>query len=231
MKIYTRTGDEGETSLFGGGRVPKDHLRVEAYGTVDELNAALGRAIGTLAVAETRERVTRLQHDLFAIGAHLATPPPAPGRRAPELPPLPEVRIEAMEGWMDEAEKELPPLRAFILPGGSAGAAELHLCRTICRRAERVLLPLLREDTRGHAAEAGAGEVRAGDADRTGSAARVDDGAPRESDGKRERAVGEPSLSFALRYLNRLSDLLFVLARLENARSGVAEVEWMKEEG
>jgi len=191
MKIYTRTGDDGETALFGGGRVPKDHLRVEAYGTVDELNAALGRAVREVEVAESRERLGLLQHDLFAIGSHLATPPPAEGRRAPELPPLPEPRIEEMEAWMDAAETELPPLRAFILPGGSEGAAELHLARTICRRAERSLLPLLRD---------GAGAV-------------------------------EPGVSFALRYLNRLSDLLFVLARLENVRTGVVEVEWKKEEG
>jgi len=209
MKIYTRTGDEGETSLFGGGRVPKDHLRVDAYGTVDELNAALGRAVVSLQVVDTKERIALLQHDLFAIGAHLATPPPAPGRRAPELPPLPEVRIGEMERWMDEAEEELPPLRAFILPGGSVGAAELHLCRTICRRAERALLPLLRESSS------------------TGATERGDVG----SWEGREREVGELGPFFALRYLNRLSDLLFVLARLENTRNGIAEVEWVKEEG
>jgi cob(I)alamin adenosyltransferase len=96
-----------------------------------------------------------------------------------------------MEAWMDDAETALPPLRAFILPGGSNGAAELHLCRTVCRRAERTLLPLLRE---------GVAEV-------------------------------EPGVTFALRYLNRLSDLLFVLARLENVRTGVTEIEWVKENG
>jgi cob(I)alamin adenosyltransferase len=190
MKIYTRTGDEGNTSLFGGGRVSKDHLRVEAYGTVDELNAALGRGVRDVEVAETRERLGLLQHDLFAIGAHLATPPPSEGRHAPELPPLPLVRVEEMESWMDESESELPPLRAFILPGGSEGAAALHVCRTICRRAERTLLPLIREGV-----------------------------------------SGEEGLTFALRYLNRLSDLLFVLARLENLRTGADEIEWVKEEG
>lgn len=189
MKIYTRTGDEGDTSLFGGGRVPKDHLRVEAYGTVDELNAALGCAIATVQSAQIRERLGHLQHDLFAVGAHLATPPPSAGRRAPGLPPLPEGRIAEMEGWMDESESELPPLRAFILPGGSRGAADLHLCRTICRRAERTLLPLMRTE---------------------------------------EGKESDESLIFALRYLNRLSDLLFVFARLENARAGGAEVEWVK---
>lgn len=203
MKIYTRTGDGGETSLFGGGRVPKDHPRVEAYGTVDELNAALGRAIGVVHVADTRERLGLVQHDLFAIGAHLSTPTPAEGRRTPELPPLPERRIGEMEGWMDEAEAELPPLRAFILPGGSPGASELHLCRTICRRAERALLPLLRSGIE-----------------------REDAGRPGEGSDNHEAAP-----LFALRYLNRLSDLLFVLARLENVRQGVGEVEWVKEEG
>jgi cob(I)alamin adenosyltransferase len=193
MKIYTRTGDDGETSLFGGGRVPKDHLRVEAYGTVDELNAALGLAILSVEVTATRDRIGLLQHDLFAIGAHLATPPPAEGRRAPELPPLPLARIAEMEAWIDQAETELPPLRAFILPGGSRGAAELHLCRTICRRAERGLLPLLRS----------AGE----------------------------NGPQEEGPAFALRFLNRLSDLLFVLARFENLRSRVLEVEWVKERG
>ncbi len=186
MKIYTRTGDTGETSLFGGGRVPKDHPRVRAYGTVDELNACLGRALGSLAAASSRERLTRLQHDLFALGAHLAAPPAAEGRTRPKLPRLPEERIEEMERWMDEAEADLPPLGAFILPGGSPGACELHLCRTVCRRAERAVVAF--------------------------------------------RDEGSDN-AFVIRYLNRLSDLLFVLARVENREEGTADVTWSKEEG
>ena len=185
MKIYTRTGDTGETSLFAGGRVSKNHPRVRAYGTVDELNACLGRALGVLSAASSHERITQIQHDLFTLGAHLAAPPVDPGRKRPELPPLPRGRIERMEVWMDEAEGRLPPLRAFILPGGSPGAQELHLCRTVCRRAERAVVALLDEG-----AETG----------------------------------------FVIRYLNRLSDLLFVLARVENLEEGTEDVTWRKED-
>lgn len=180
-RIYTRTGDRGETGLFGGGRVPKVHARVEAYGAVDELNAALGWTAATLADEQVRGQIESLQPDLFAIGAHLATPPAAPGRRQPRLPPLPEARIAELERWIDEAEEELPDLRAFILPGGSPGGASLHLARTVCRRAERRVLALAAE-------------------------AKID-----------------PSL---VAYLNRLSDLLFELARLVNRRAGREEIRW-----
>jgi len=185
VKIYTRTGDGGDTALLGGGRVPKDHPRVRAYGAVDELNAFLGRSLGLLAEEASRIRLARIQHDLFALGAHLAAPPPAPGRKRPPLPAIPEGRVGEMEVWMDEGTERLPPLRAFILPGGSAGASELHLCRTVCRRAEREVVALVEE--------------------------------------------GDPDAAFSVRYLNRLSDLLFVLARLENACSGIDEVEWQKD--
>jgi cob(I)alamin adenosyltransferase len=184
VKIYTRTGDEGETALFGGGRVPKSHLRVRAYGGVDELNALLGRALLAVEAPSSRERLARVQHDLFVLGSHLATPPPKEGRKRPELPPLPEARIGEMEEWMDEAEEMLPPLKSFILPGGCPGAVELHVCRTVCRRAERTVVELLPSD---------------------------------------------PNLAFAVQYLNRLSDLCFVLARLENRRAGVPDVPWEKE--
>lgn len=187
MKIYTRTGDAGETALFGGGRVAKDHPRVEAYGAVDELNAFLGRALGSVRVVSSLDRLAAIQHDLFSLGAHLAAPPVREGRHRPQLPLLPESRITEMEGWMDEAEARLAPLRAFILPGGSPGSAELHVCRTVCRRAERAAVPLLRE--------------------------------------------GDQDAGAVVRYLNRLSDLLFVLARLESAEAGGAEVEWKKEGG
>ena len=142
MKIYTRRGDTGETALFGGGRTRKDDSRVEAYGTVDELNAAIGNASAHVTHAVTPERRGLLQSDLFAIGAHLATPPPRAGRTAPALPELPSGRIAEMETWIDEAMEATPPLRNFILPAGSAGASGLHLARAVCRRAERRVVTL-----------------------------------------------------------------------------------------
>jgi cob(I)alamin adenosyltransferase len=179
-RIYTRTGDRGETSLFGGGRVSKAHPRVDAYGAVDELNATLGLAAALMQNAIARERVASLQSDLLAIGAHLATPH-AGERPRPQLPALPEPRIATLESWIDEAENELPPLQSFILPGGTSGSAALHVARTVCRRAERRVVALAEGD-----------EV-------------------------------DPAIVI---YLNRLSDLLFVLARLENARAAVDEQRW-----
>ena len=184
MKIYTRTGDGGDTALFGGGRVPKDHPRVAAYGTVDELNACLGWAVAVVAGSDVRERLSGIQHDLFAIGALLATPASKEGRPAPKgLPEPPTSRVDEMEAWMDEADERLPALRAFVLPGGSTGAAALHLARTVCRRAERAVVHL---------------------------------------------AALEPVDAWTLTYLNRLSDLLFTFARLENLVSGGGDVEWRK---
>ncbi len=185
MKIYTRTGDGGETALFGGGRVQKDHPRVVAYGTVDELNACVGVAVAATADGTIRARLGPIQHDLFALGSLLAAAPPREGRPRPKgLPAMPLERVAEMERWMDEADEELAPLRAFILPGGTAGAVALHLARTVCRRAERAVVRLAREE-----------EVEAG----------------------------------VVAYLNRLSDLLFTFARLENHRAGVPDVEWRKE--
>lgn len=185
MKIYTRTGDAGDTALFGGGRVSKDHHRVAAYGTVDELNACIGWAVATVADGEIRDRLSQIQHDLFALGAVLASVPPQDDRPRPKgVPEVPSARIAQMEGWMDDAEGELPPLRAFILPGGSPGAAALHLARTVCRRSERAVVHL---------------------------------------------ATLEPVGEGLVVYLNRLSDLLFTFARLENHRAGVGDVEWKKE--
>ena len=186
MKIYTRGGDTGETALFGGGRVSKDHVRVRAYGEVDELNAVLGWCATQVAVPETNARLARLQHDLFTLGSTLATPEPAEGRRRPETPPLPSVRVGEMEAWIDEAVAELPELRAFVLPGGSVGAAALHVARTVARRAERSVVELAR---------------------------------------------GEAVDPTVLTYLNRLSDLMFTLARLENHRAGTGDVEWVQDEG
>ncbi|MGH7500971.1 MAG: cob(I)yrinic acid a,c-diamide adenosyltransferase [Longimicrobiales bacterium] len=146
-RIYTRTGDSGETGLFGGGRVRKSHPRVEAYGGVDELNAILGWALTAVHHSATRERLTALQADLFALGAHLATPPAREGRRQPELPALPADRPADIEKWIDEANEALEPLRVFILPGGSAGSAALHVARTVCRRAERAVVALAAEES------------------------------------------------------------------------------------
>ncbi|NIP61118.1 MAG: cob(I)yrinic acid a,c-diamide adenosyltransferase [Gemmatimonadetes bacterium] len=181
MKIYTRTGDSGRTGLFGGGRVPKDHLRVEAYGSVDELNAVIGRSIVDVADPQVGERLRTIQQDLFSIGAVLARPPATEGRRSPAAPGVPVERVAEMEGWIDSAAGELEPLRNFIVPGGTSGAAGLHHARTVCRRAERRVVSLT---------------------DRM----EVEDG--------------------ILRYLNRLSDLLFTFARLENARAGRRDVVW-----
>jgi cob(I)alamin adenosyltransferase len=184
VKIYTRTGDSGETSLFGGGRVPKDHPRVEACGAIDELNAFIGDALPAVQADESRSHLGQVQHDLFCLGAHLATPPGARGEKGPQLPSLPDLRLEEMEAWIDRADATLEPLRAFILPGGTLGASALHICRTICRRAERCCTSVGAEDA---------------------------------------------SALFAIRYLNRLSDLLFVLARAENRAGGHEDTKWLQE--
>ena len=142
MKIYTRRGDGGDTGLFGGGRVAKDDARVEAYGSVDELNAAIGVAQVHVSDDATSERLSLLQGDLFTIGARLATPPARPGRRPPVLPELPPGRVAEMEAWIDAAAAVCPPLRHFVLPAGSAGACHLHGARAVCRRAERRVVTL-----------------------------------------------------------------------------------------
>ncbi len=144
MKIYTRTGDQGETGLFGGGRVPKDDPRVSAYGDVDELNSAIGLARATEPVALFDAELEAIQRDLFAIGGHLATPDPEKVRVALERASLSAGRVEEFERAMDAADGSLPPLRAFILPAGAAKAAALHLARTVCRRAERSVVGLAR---------------------------------------------------------------------------------------
>lgn len=183
MKIYTRTGDAGDTALFGGGRVSKDHHRVAAYGTVDELNAHVGWALATVEDEEIRGHLEVLQHDLFSIGANLASVPRQDGERHPHLPELPGERVPEMESWIDAATDEMEPLTQFILPGGTPGAASLHVARTLCRRAERAVVHL---------------------------------------------ATLEPVEETVVIYLNRLSDLLFALARLENHRAGVPDVTWRK---
>lgn len=215
MKIYTRTGDRGETGLFGGGRVAKHHPRVAAYGDVDELNSVIGWALCTVEDPDIRKRLILIQPDLFTIGSHLATPPTRPGRRRPELPPLPAERITEFEHWIDDATAELPELREFILPGGSPGAATLHVARTVCRRAERSIIRLAAEPpARAPAGETPAGAATAPTDDRTTRTATGDTAA---------EASVDPSIP---RYLNRLSDLLFTFARLENHRAGVEDRRW-----
>jgi cob(I)alamin adenosyltransferase len=141
MNIYTRTGDQGETGLFAGPRVPKDSPRIEAYGTVDELNAALGIARCESLPEDLDQLLARVQHELFAVGAELATPDPvAYGVRS-----IGDRHIQAIEAAIDDFQARLDPLRVFILPGGSRGAAALNLARTICRRAERRLITLIRQ--------------------------------------------------------------------------------------
>lgn len=146
MKIYTRTGDEGETGLFGGGRVAKDHPRVAAYGDVDELNSVIGLARGMPPANLFDAELEAIQRDLFAIGGHLATPDPAKVRAALEKAALSADRVGDFERGMDAAEAELSPLRAFILPAGDPKAAMLHFARTVCRRAERSVVSLARAD-------------------------------------------------------------------------------------
>ena len=140
MKIYTRTGDDGTTGLFGGSRVSKADARIECFGTVDELNAALGFAAAAAgADPSLGEKLAKVQNELFVIGSHLATPPDDT-RRLSRVPDLDEGAVARLEAEVDEADAALPPLRNFILPGGTEAAARLHLARTVCRRAERLLV-------------------------------------------------------------------------------------------
>ncbi|MGZ8376466.1 MAG: cob(I)yrinic acid a,c-diamide adenosyltransferase [Gemmatirosa sp.] len=181
MKIYTRTGDSGGTALFGGGRVAKDHPRVEAYGDVDELNAALGLARAIELMPRIDEVLVPVQRDLFAIGALLATPDHVKMGEQLQKARIDEERIAELERAIDDCEQELDPLRSFILPGGTPKSGALHVARTICRRAERRVVTLAHD-------------------------------------------VELPSL--VIQYLNRLSDLLFMLARVANRRAGAGEVTW-----
>ena len=179
MKIYTKTGDLGETSLLGGTRVPKDHLRVAAYGDLDETNAALG-AVRALAEEPPERLLFSIQKDLFAIGAQLADPTHKVAAKRTKAT-VAAAHVRRLEKAIDVREGSLPPLRSFVLPGGTPAAALLHQARTVCRRAERSVVTLARE------------------------------------------ADVDPRI---IVYLNRLSDLLFVLARAENHRAGLAEDRW-----
>jgi cob(I)alamin adenosyltransferase len=179
MKIYTKTGDDGDTGLFGGPRVRKDHPRIEAYGTVDELNAVLGVVRTHAPPADVDALLERVQNELFDLGAILATPEPEKFG----MTGVGDEQSSRLEAAIDRFETELEPLKQFILPGGTPAAAYLHLARTVCRRAERMLVAL---------------------------------------DHKEEISAG------AIIYLNRLSDLLFVAARLVNHRAGKPDVPWTK---
>jgi cob(I)alamin adenosyltransferase len=181
VKIYTKTGDAGDTGLFGGGRVPKDHIRVVAYGDVDELNSVIGLVRATAPVAFEDALLESIQRDLFSIGGHLATPDPEKVAKALEKASLSADRVAEFERVIDAADLELAPLAAFVLPAGTLKAATLHLARTVCRRAERQVVHLAGQDS-------------------------------------------VPELFVV--YLNRLSDLLFTLARLANHRAGTGDVTW-----
>lgn len=178
-KIYTRGGDAGSTSLGGGQRVKKSALRIEVYGTVDELSSQIGAALAAGLDGRLSEPLSRVQNELFNLGSDLCMLD-ADKRKTP-VPCIEQRHVDALEAILDELTSELGPLQNFILPGGSEGAARLHVARTICRRAERLLVAL--------------------DA---------------------EEPVGEANL----RYLNRLSDALFVMARYQNLRAGIDDVLW-----
>jgi cob(I)alamin adenosyltransferase len=178
-RVYTRTGDDGTTGLGGGQRVAKESTRIEAYGTVDELSSTIGVAIALGLEPRLAETLRRVQNDLFNLGSDLCilesdkAKMPVPGIEARH--------VEALERLMDELSEELAPLLNFILPGGTPGAAQLHVARTVCRRAERRVITLSRDE-----------------------------------------AVGP----FVVRYLNRLSDALFVMARYENLKRGAPDILW-----
>jgi cob(I)alamin adenosyltransferase len=147
-KVYTRTGDDGTTALGNGARVAKDSRRVVAYGTVDELNSQIGAALATGLEARLSAALRRIQNELFHLGAELCVPPGEAGERSPG-PRLEDHHVRALELLIDELQSELSPLENFVLPGGSAGAAQLHVARTVCRRAERALVALGREEPVG----------------------------------------------------------------------------------
>jgi len=177
MKIYTKQGDEGKTSLLGGERVWKDNQRIQAYGTVDELNAILGIVVTELKSEELKKDLRSIQSELFTVGADLATP----NNKSVKIVKVDNNFTKRIETLIDKYDEQLPELKNFILPGGSKASAYLHLARTVCRRAEREVVSLIKEV-----------EIN-------------------------------PEIEV---YLNRLSDLLFVLARYENYISGIEDIKW-----
>jgi len=178
-KVYTRTGDDGTTGLGTRRRVPKDSPRIEAYGTVDELNSHIGAAMATGLDPILQGELARIQNDLFHLGSDLCVPEEDKARF--KVPQIEQRHVDALEQLMDHLSTKLAPLENFVLPGGSSGAAHLHVARTVCRRAERLVIALSRKE-----------------------------------------AVGP----FAIKYLNRLSDALFVMARYENKQRGTPDVTW-----
>lgn len=180
MKIYTKKGDSGETSLFGGQRVSKSERRIRAYGTVDELNSFVGLAASHELSEVGTKYLRKLQQSLFVLGADLATPPSAKTR----IDRIGQKEVDFLEAAIDKMEKELEPLKNFILPGGSRAGATLHVARTVCRRAERAVVAC-----------------------------------------QKSNEVSDQSIKF----LNRLSDFLFVMARFENKEKGTPEETWKPE--
>jgi cob(I)alamin adenosyltransferase len=178
MKIYTKTGDKGTTALFGGKRVSKADLRIDAYGTVDELNSFLGLIRDQEVNLKRKDKLIEIQHMLFVIGSNLAT---EPGNTKVKVPLLTEADIEFLETGIDEMEQELPPLKFFVLPGGHQSVSFCHVARTVCRRAERITIALNEQ---------------------------------------------EPVESVIIKYLNRLSDYLFVLSRKMASELGAEEIPW-----
>lgn len=183
MKIYTRTGDDGSTGLCAGPRVAKDHPRIEACGTLDELNATLGVVRAEPLPDDVDQLLHRIQHELFTVGADLAMP----GAAAAEMTRIDQSHVHQLERAIDQFEEQLPPLGEFILPGGTRAAADTHLARTVCRRAERRVVAL------------------------------------------GEASGAQAAVLPAVRYLNRLGDLLFVLPRVLNLRAQVKDEAWRKD--
>ena len=183
-RVYTRTGDSGETGLGGGQRVPKDGLRIEAYGTVDELNSVLGLAVLACRDPGIKAELEEMQHRLFDLGGDLCVLDE--DKQKFKMPPFPGEEAARLEQVMDKAQEELAPLEEFIIPGGTECAAHLHVARCVCRRAERICVALARD---------------------------------------------EKVSPTVVPYLNRLSDALFVLARLANKRAGSPDVFWKKRHG
>ncbi len=177
IKIYTKTGDKGETSLFGGKRLPKNHIRIEAYGTVDELNSYIGLVRDTASDEKSRRFLKEVQDRLFTVGSNLASDP----SKDMITPDLKEADITAIEQEIDEMNEILPPLKHFILPGGHSAVSFCHIARCVCRRAERQVVAL---------------------------------------------AIEESVAEIIIRYLNRLSDYLFVLSRKIAYDLGIEEVKW-----
>lgn len=178
-KVYTRTGDDGTTALGGGQRLPKDAPRIEAYGTADELNSVIGVAIAAGAAEPVAGMLRRIQNELFHLGSDLCIL--EEDKQRMPVPRIEARHVDALEHDIDALQERLEPLTNFILPGGTAAAAHLHVARTVCRRAERQLVSLARDETVG---------------------------------------------PFTVRYLNRLSDLLFVMARADNRAAGLPDVTW-----